>query len=207
MPGDAPRRIGIFGGTFDPPHIGHLVAAANALHALALHEVRFVVANDPWQKTAEHPVTPAADRVAMVAAAVADLPGATVCTLEIERGGPSYMADTLDELHAREPGAELFLLVGTDAALAMPTWERFRDLVASATIAVVDRPGEAGAEAPLPAWVAARVRIPLLDISSTELRRRVAEGEPLDYLVPPAVVSVIEERGLYREHPMSSGPR
>ncbi len=196
------RRIGVFGGTFDPPHIGHLVAARNAQHALGLDVVLFVVAGEPWQKVGSRVITPAADRVAMASAAAALLPGAEVCTLEVERGGPSYTVETLEALGRVHPGAELVLLVGRDAALGMPTWERFEDVCRLATVAMIDRPLADGAPAEDPPWVVHRVPIPRLDIASTELRRRVAAGEPLDFLVPPEVVSIIADRSLYRGRPL-----
>lgn len=210
MPAAGARRIGVFGGTFDPPHIGHLVAACNAVHVLDLDLVLFVVANEPWQKTGSRAVSPAEDRVAMVEAAVAGLAHASVSRIEIDRGGVSYTADTLRELAQQEPGAVLVLLVGSDAARQMPTWERFDEVVSRCEVAMIDRPAtepdargpEEAAEDEAPGWVSCRVRIPLLAISSTELRRRVRVGEPLDYLVPPAVVSVIAERDLYRERPV-----
>jgi len=197
------RRIGVFGGTFDPPHIGHLVAARNALALLELDEVLFVVANEPWQKVASRSVSPAVARCDMVAAAIADLDGASVCDVELRRGGMSYTADTLATLARDHPDAELILLVGADAARGMPTWDRLDDVLARCTVAMIDRPEAEsamfeGLDAAIPLWVQARVRIPLLAISSTELRRRVALREPLDYLVPSAVVAVIERLGLYR---------
>jgi nicotinate-nucleotide adenylyltransferase len=193
-----PPRIGVFGGTFDPPHLGHLVIAVNVRFELDLDRVLFVVANEPWQKVGDRQISPAADRLALVEAAVADVEGLEASRMEIDRGGPSFSADTLAELHATEPGAELFLVLGRDAALAVPTWERADELDPLATMVVVDRPGADGA--PLPAgfrWV--RVEAPRLEVSSTDLRARVSEGRPLDFLVPDAVVSCIERRGLYRE--------
>jgi nicotinate-nucleotide adenylyltransferase len=186
--------IGVFGGTFDPPHVGHVVVAANVRWSLGLDEVLLVVANEPWQK-AHLPVRPAADRLAMVEAAVAGVPGVSASALEIERGGPSYTADTLDELGRRHPGAALYVVVGADAAARLDTWERGGEVRDSATVVVVGRPGVAGPVPP--GWTAVAVDVPLLDVSSTDLRARVADGRPIDGLVPPAVVALIRERGLY----------
>lgn len=188
-------RIGVFGGTFDPPHVGHLVSAVNVRHALGLDQVLLVVANVPWQKAAL-PVSPAEDRMAMVEAAVDDVVGLEASRLELDRGGDSYTADTLAELHRRSPGAELFVVLGSDAAAGLDTWVRAEDVRRSATIVVVTRPG---AEAALPpdGWAHRVVEVPRLEVSSTELRARAADGRPLDWLVPPPVVRVIRERQLY----------
>jgi nicotinate-nucleotide adenylyltransferase len=191
------RRIGVFGGTFDPPHVGHLVIAVNVRHALALDVVLLVVANVPWQKVGAREVTGAADRLALVEAAVGDVAGLEVSDVEIERGGPSYTADTLAALHERQPGAELFVIVGSDAAAGLPTWERVDEVRELATIVVVERPGAPAAH-PMPGFRWCSVEAPHLEVSSTDLRARVADGRPLDYLVPDAVLDVIAERGLYR---------
>ncbi|WP_334142722.1 nicotinate-nucleotide adenylyltransferase [Rhabdothermincola sp.] len=194
------ERLGVFGGTFDPPHTGHLVAAVNVRHELGLDRVLLVVANDPWQKSADHPVTPAADRLAMVEALVRDVEGLEASPLEIERGGPSYTVDTLAQLATADPGGRRFLIMGSDAAAGLLTWDRCHELPALATLVLVDRPGVASASPPA-GWEFERVEIPRLDISSTDLRRRAAHGRPLDGLVPPAVVSCIRERRIYREQP------
>ena len=186
----------MFGGTFDPPHVGHLVLAVNVRHALQLDRVLLVVANDPWQK-AGRKVTPAADRLALVEAAVGDVDGIEASALEIERGGVSYSADTLRQLRDEDPTRELFLVLGSDAAAGLPTWERVDDVRALAEIVVVARPGAEDAESP-PGWSWAIVEAPRLDVSSTDLRARVADGRPLDYLLTPAVIDCIRERHLYR---------
>ena len=190
------RRIGVFGGTFDPPHIGHLVAAVDARQALQLDVVLLVVANVPWQKVGDRAVSGADDRLAMVRAAVADRPGLEVSDLEIRRGGPSYTADTVAHLHAAEPGAALYVILGRDAAAGFTTWERHREVADGAHLVVVDRPGPPVILSPSFHWT--RVDIPELEISSTELRERVASGRSIDYLTPSAVVRCISERGLYR---------
>ncbi len=190
-------RIGVFGGTFDPPHVGHLVTAVNVRHALALDRVLLVVANQPWQKLGSRPITPALDRLAMVEAAVGDVAGLEACALEIERGGHSYTADTLAELAARQPGAELVLVLGADAAAGLTTWERVDEVRARASLAVVERPGAGAPDIPA-GWAWRLVEVPRLEVSSTDLRDRVVDGRPLDYLLPPAVISCIRERDLYR---------
>lgn len=189
------ERLGVFGGTFDPPHVGHLVAAVNARHALALDRVLLVVANLPWQKSSR-PVTPAEDRFAMVAAAVADCDRLEASRMELERGGESYTADTLEALAAEDRERELFLIVGSDVGRALVTWERPDVVRRLATLVVVDRPS-----APEPllgaGWRVEHLAIPQLDISGSDLRRRVAAGQPLDWLVPEPVIAYIRERGLY----------
>ncbi|MCX7620516.1 MAG: nicotinate-nucleotide adenylyltransferase [Acidimicrobiales bacterium] len=193
-----PPRLGVFGGTFDPPHIGHLVAAVNARYALGLDRVLFVVANEPWQKVGARPVSPAAVRLEMVRAAVEGVEGLEPSDLEIKRGGPSYTVDTLDELASMNPGCELFLILGWDAASSINTWERAERLASLASIVVVDRPHSEPLQLPT-GWTWTHVDIPQLDISSTDLRRRVGEGRPIDFLVPPGVISCIAEHCLYRD--------
>jgi nicotinate-nucleotide adenylyltransferase len=194
----AAARIGVFGGTFDPPHVGHLVTAVNVRHALALDQVLLVVANQPWQKLGSRPISPAADRLAMVEAAVRGVDGLAACDLEIARGGHSFTADTLAELAQRHPGASLFLVLGADAATGLPTWERVEEVRARASLVVVDRPGEPPPVVP-DGWDWTHVEVPRLEVSSTDLRDRVADGRPLDYLLPGAVISCVRERHLYRE--------
>ena len=189
------ERLGVFGGTFDPVHVGHLVAASHARAVLSLDRVLLVVANLPWQK-ADRPVSPPDDRLAMVEAAVAGVPGLEASRLELDRGGVSYTADTLAELAAREAGAELYLVLGSDAAAGLPTWERVEEVRRLSRLVVVTRPGvDSG---PVPAgWPYEVVEVPRLEVSSTDLRARVVDGRPLDWLVTPPVVRAIVERGLY----------
>jgi nicotinate-nucleotide adenylyltransferase len=191
------RSIGLFGGTFDPPHVGHLVTAVNVRHALDLDVVVLMVANVPWQKQGSRYITPAEDRFAMVEAAVADVEGLEAGDLEIRRGGASYTADTLAALAGEYPGARLFTVVGDDAAANITTWERHDEVVDGSTLVVVDRPG---APVELPAgfpWV--RVEVPRLEVSSTDLRARVRDGRPLDYLVTDPVLQIIRDRRLYEQ--------
>lgn len=190
-----PERLGVFGGTFDPPHMGHLVTAVNVRHALDLDRVLLVVANLPWQKEGQRVISPSEHRFALVDLAVRGVPGLEACRLEIDRGGPSYTADTLADLHALHPGSRLFTILGADAAAAITTWERYAEVAARSTLVVVDRPGS---YASLPdgfGWV--HVEVPHLEVSSTDLRARAADGRPLDFLLPPAVIDGIRERGLY----------
>ena len=190
-------RLGLFGGTFDPPHVGHLVTAVNVRHALSLDLVILMVANVPWQKEGTRRITAADDRYAMVEAAVADVPGLVPGRVEIDLGGPSYTADTLAVLADRHPGAELFTIVGDDAAAGLPSWARYTEVVARSSLVVVDRPGE---PVELPGdidWI--RVEVPRLEVSSTDLRARFTDGRPLDYLVTEPVLDVIATRALYRE--------
>lgn len=189
-------RLGVFGGTFDPPHIGHLVTAVNVRHQLSLDRVLLVVANVPWQKTDQRCVSEASDRLAMVKAAVQGVPGLAASAIELERGGPSYSADTLRELRGAADDPELFLILGSDAAAGLPTWEQVDQVAERAKIVVVDRPGD---RSTLPSgfdWT--RVEVPRLEVSSTDLRARVVDGRPLDYLVTPPVIFCIERRRLYR---------
>ncbi|MDQ1375679.1 MAG: nicotinate-nucleotide adenylyltransferase, partial [Actinomycetota bacterium] len=183
----APKRIGVLGGTFDPVHVAHVVAAVDARHAARLDTVLFVVANVPWQKAGTRAVTPADVRYELVEAAVAGIDGLEPSHIEIDRGGESYTADTVDELAAREPGAELFVIAGIDVAHQLDTWHRVDDLRARAGLLVVTRPGSSVGGA-MPDWAGGvqTVVIPSLEISGTDIRRRVAEGRPIDGLVPPA---------------------
>ena len=192
------RRLGIFGGTFDPPHVGHLVTAVNVRHELALDKVLLVVAGRPWQKVGTRDISPAADRYAMVEAAVGSVDGLEASRLELDRPGMSYTADTLEALRGDDPDAELFVVLGSDAAAGLPSWERAGEVRSAATIVVVERPGTREAEPP-PGWSWERVEVPRLEVSSTDLRARVADGRPLDYLLTPDVIATIEARGLYRD--------
>jgi nicotinate-nucleotide adenylyltransferase len=191
----SPLRIGVFGGTFDPPHVGHLVTAVNVRHALELDRLILMVANVPWQKLGSRPITPATDRLAMVAAAVADVPHLVAGDHEIRAGGPSYTADTLAILHEEYPAAQLFTVVGDDAAAGIRSWERADEVVARSRLVVVDRPGEPVELDPGIDWI--RVEVPRLEVSSTDLRERWIDGRPLDYLVTDEVLDVVARRGLY----------
>lgn len=192
------ERIGIFGGTFDPIHVGHLIAAVNARHALDLDRVILVVANVPWQKAGIRVVTSAEERFELVTAAVGDVPGLEAGRQEIDRGGESYTAETLQDLHDTHPDAELFLVVGWDVAGELQSWERLDDLKRLATLVIVNRPG-AGRPRGLDGdgWRVEEVTVPNIEMSSTDLRARAVDGRPLDYLIPEAAVQFIRSRGLY----------
>jgi nicotinate-nucleotide adenylyltransferase len=193
-PAARPRRIGLVGGTFDPPHLGHLVVAECALVELGLDEVRLLVAGQPWMKAA---VSDAADRAALVEAAVSDAPGLVCDAREVGRPGPTYTADTLAELRDEDPDAEYFFVLGEDAAAALPEWERIADAFALATFVVVTRPGnDPPDESVLPGPVV-HLEIPQLYVSSTDLRARFARGGATRWLVPPSVDAEVRRRGLY----------
>lgn len=187
------ERIGVLGGTFDPIHVGHLVAASDARAALELDRVLLVVAGDPWQKRGQV-VASAADRLAMVEAAVADIRGLEVCSIEIDRRQASVTADTLEAL--ARPGRALYLLLGADAVANMPTWRRLDDTRDLATLVVIEREGE-HADPPGSGWSVVHLAIPRLDVSSTEVRERLGRGFPVDGLVPEPAVRIIHARGLY----------
>lgn len=196
--GPVAQRIGLFGGTFDPIHVGHLVAAVNARDALHLDRVILAVANVPWQKAGTRAVSTPEDRLALVEAAVGGVRGLEAGRLEIDRGGESYTADTVAEVRAAEPDAELFLIVGWDVAAELPTWERLEEIQKEVTLVVVNRPGSGRPHALENAgWTVAEVAVPNLEISSTDLRTRAADGRPLDYLIPEAGVRCIQARGMY----------
>jgi len=175
----------------------------NARHELKLDRVLLVVANQPWQKVGSRPLTPAVDRLALVEAAIRGVEGLESSGIEIERGGPSYTADTVAQLQAEWPGTELNLIVGADAAAGLGTWERIEEVRSKVVLVVVNRPGtmidELSSESPLDGWDVRMLEVPALEISSTELRDRVASGRPLDFLTPMPAIRVIRERGLYSE--------
>jgi nicotinate-nucleotide adenylyltransferase len=197
-PGAPPVRTGIFGGTFDPVHVGHLVAASWAREALGLDCVLLVVANEPWQKAGARRVTPAEDRFRVVAAAVEGVAGLEASRMEIDRGGPSYTADTVADLRASSPATEPYVIVGADVAAELGTWRRVEEVRDAATLVIVERAGVTPGEDP-PGWRVQRVRIPALDISSSQLRTRLAEGRSVDFLVPEAAIRCIRALDLYAD--------
>ena len=188
-------RVGLFGGTFDPPHLGHLVTAVNVRNVLKLDCVILMVANDPWQKHGIREVASAPDRLAMVQAAIAGVDGLVAGDDEITRGGPSYTADTLATLGQRYPNAQLFTIVGDDAAAKFGSWQRAREIAELSTLVVVDRPGSP--MVPPSEFVWNRVEVPRLEVSSSDLRARFSDGRPLEYLISDQVMQVIAARGLY----------
>lgn len=190
-------RTGIFGGTFDPVHAGHLAVAASVHAALALDRTLLVVANEPWQK-ADESVTPARLRYEMAAAAAVDLeiPGLAASDLELARGGPSYTVDTAEALRGEDPDGALFLVVGHDVAATLDSWHRVDDLKRLVTLVVVSRPGVTG-EVCLPEWKVRAVEVPQVDISASAIRRRMANGLPVDGLVPAAAMRILRAAGGY----------
>ena len=195
---ERPARIGIFGGTFDPPHAGHVAAARAVIEHLGLDRLLLVVANDPWQKSGRRVVSPAEDRYALTEALATAIPGAEASRLELDRGGPSYSVDTAEEILARAGGrpVELFLVVGADLVPELASWHRQEDLQRLVTLAVVSRPTVAAAAVP-PGWRAETVDGPQVPVSSSEVRALLAAGRPVDAMVPDPVIRCIRRRGLY----------
>lgn len=188
-------NVGLYGGTFDPPHLGHLVAAQDACAALSLDRVLFIPAALPPHKQ-NRPVTKAETRVEMLRAAIADNEQFEICTLELERDGPSYTADTLRELTKQMPGTHFFLLLGVDQVRDFATWREPEAVAKMATLAMLTR-GEI--QQAVPDSVAGHVvQVTRLDISSTLIRERAARGEPIRYLVADGVERIIRREGLYR---------
>ncbi len=195
-------RLGLLGGTFNPPHLGHLLCAQEAHAQLGLSRVRLLPVASPPHK--EITVDPGPQtRLELCGLAVGDDDRLGVSDLEVRRGGPSYTADTLRELHARAPEDELTFIVGGDMALSLPTWREPAAVLELATVAVAERSGAARQDIiDRLAGIGASERVrffdmPRLDVSSSEIRARVAEGRPIRYLVPDAVAAHIEQRGMY----------
>jgi nicotinate-nucleotide adenylyltransferase len=198
---DALMRVGIMGGTFDPIHHGHLVAASEVADRFSLDEVVFVPTGMPWQKT-EAAVSPPEDRYLMTVIATASNPRFHVSRVDIEREGPTYTVDTLRDLR-KLYGAktELFFITGADALAKILSWKDVEELFSLAHFVGVTRPGFELSDAHLPADTVSLVQVPAMAISSTNCRRRVAEGKPVWYLVPDGVVQYIAKRHLYRNAP------
>ncbi|GHJ45428.1 putative nicotinate-nucleotide adenylyltransferase [Catellatospora sp. TT07R-123] len=191
-------RIGIMGGTFDPIHHGHLVAASEVADRYALDEVVFVPTGQPWQKSG-NPVTAAEDRYLMTVIATASNPRFSVSRADIDRGGDTYTVDTLRELRGQYgEKTELFFITGADALSKILSWKDANQLFELAHFVGVTRPGFDLTDAHLPADVVSLVQVPAMAISSTDCRRRVAAGQPVWYLVPDGVVQYITKRRLYR---------
>lgn len=192
------RRVGIMGGTFDPIHHGHLVAASEVADRFGLDEVVFVPTGQPWQK-AEEAVTPAEDRYLMTVIATASNPRFQVSRVDIDRGGPTYTVDTLRDLHAEYgPKAQLFFITGADALERILSWKDLDEALELAHFIGVTRPGFELTDKHLPADSVSLVQVPAMAISSTDCRARVARGEPVWYLVPDGVVQYIAKRRLYQ---------
>ncbi|MGC4895210.1 nicotinate-nucleotide adenylyltransferase [Micromonospora sp. DT31] len=192
------RRIGIMGGTFDPIHHGHLVAASEVADRFGLDEVVFVPTGQPWQK-ADETVSPAEDRYLMTVIATASNPRFQVSRVDIDRGGPTYTVDTLRDLHAEYgPKAHLFFITGADALERILSWKDLDEVLELAHFIGVTRPGFDLTDQHLPADTVSLVQVPAMAISSTDCRARVSRGEPVWYLVPDGVVQYIAKRRLYR---------
>ena len=185
------------GGTFDPVHHGHLVAASEVAGLFGLDEVVFVPTGQPWQKS-EREVSPAEDRYLMTVIATASNPRFSVSRVDVDRQGPTYTIDTLTDLHRQHPDAELFFITGADALAQILSWRDSDRFLRLAHFVGVTRPGFTLADGHLPEGAVSLVEIPALAISSTDCRDRVARGMPVWYLVPDGVVQYIEKRGLYR---------
>jgi nicotinate-nucleotide adenylyltransferase len=187
------------GGTFDPIHHGHLVAASEVAGLFGLDEVVFVPTGEPWQKSGRQ-VSRAEDRYLMTVIATASNPRFSVSRVDIDRGGPTYTIDTLTDLQDQRPDAELFFITGADALSQILSWRDSERCFELAHFIGVTRPGFTLGDAHLPEGVVSLVEVPALAISSTDCRDRVVRGMPVWYLVPDGVVQYIEKRGLYREN-------
>jgi nicotinate-nucleotide adenylyltransferase len=185
--------IGLFGGSFDPVHHGHLIVGQVAREQLGLEVLRFVPAREQPFKRGRHHTSPE-HRAAMLSLAVSSTPGFAVESAELRRPVPSYTVDTLQELLAREPGAEFILLLGADAAAELPAWHQAHRLPELARVVVFARPGTA---VPASTWVSAKIEVPTIEISATEIRNRVRQGRSVRYWVPDSVAEYISAHQLY----------
>jgi nicotinate-nucleotide adenylyltransferase len=193
------RRIGVFGGTFDPPHLGHLVAASEAAFRCALDEVVFVPTGDPWQKN-HLEVTDAAARLAMTRLAVESDPLFRESTCDIEREGATYAVDTVADVRAEyDEDVELYFIIGADSLENLHTWHRVEELCKAVKFIALNRPGHSRREVDTSFGAQVEfIDMPAVDVSSTECRQRVRDGQPIRYLVPDAVEAYVREHGLYR---------
>ncbi|WP_433174489.1 nicotinate-nucleotide adenylyltransferase [Actinoallomurus sp. CA-150999] len=193
------RRLGIMGGTFDPIHHGHLIAASEVAHLFRLDEVIFVPTGQPWMKEGRK-TSAAEDRYLMTVIATASNPRFSVSRVDIERPGLTYTIDTLREMREiHGPDVELYFITGADALAQMLTWRDTDELFRLAHFIGCTRPGHHLADPGLPEGGVSLVEVPALAISSTECRERVRAGEPVWYLVPDGIVQYINKRGLYRD--------
>ncbi|MGH7460552.1 MAG: nicotinate-nucleotide adenylyltransferase [Longimicrobiales bacterium] len=189
-------KTGILGGTFDPPHIGHLIAGQDACTELALDRVLFVPAAQPPHKLGQ-PITASDVRLEMLQAALQNAPRFEISCLELEREGPSYTVDTLRTLREQDPGQELYLLLGADQVMTLPSWHEPQQIARLARVIALSRSGQQ----PLPGTGPvphSQVQVTRIDVSAREIRQRVAQKKPIRFLVPAAVEAIIYERGLYR---------
>ncbi|HET9141204.1 nicotinate-nucleotide adenylyltransferase [Actinophytocola sp.] len=192
----ASKRVGIMGGTFDPVHHGHLVAASEVQSRFQLDEVIFVPTGQPWQKS-HQTVSPPEDRYLMTVIATASNPRFSVSRVDIDRVGTTYTIDTLRDLRGGYPDADLFFITGADALEQILTWREADELFGLAHFVGVTRPGYDLNDHHLPRGAVSLIEVPAMAISSTACRDRVAAGEPVWYLVPDGVVQYISKRGLY----------
>lgn len=190
-------RVGVMGGTFDPIHHGHLVAASEVQHRLGLDKVVFVPTGQPWQKAGQT-VSDPEDRYLMAVIATAANPVFEVSRVDIDRPGPTYTVDTLTDLAEQYAGADLFFITGADALAKILSWKDVDQLWPLAHFVGVTRPGHALSDSGLPEDQVTLLEVPALAISSTECRERVAQGQPAWYLVPDGVVQYISKHNLYR---------
>ncbi|HEX7461104.1 MAG TPA: nicotinate-nucleotide adenylyltransferase [Dermatophilaceae bacterium] len=195
------RRVGVMGGTFDPIHHGHLVAASEVQSLYHLDEVVFVPTGEPWQKDS-FLVSPAEHRYLMTVIATASNPRFTVSRVDLDRPGPTYTIDTLRDLHAQRPGAELYFITGADALAQILSWKDIDELWGLAHFIGVTRPGHVLSDSGLPEDRVSLQEIPAMAISSSDCRSRVLVGEPVWYLVPDGVAQYIAKHGLYRPDPV-----
>jgi len=190
-------RIGLFGGTFDPPHNAHVALAYAALDELKLDEVRWIPAGQPWQKS--RTISEARHREAMVRAAIAGERCFVLDRIELDHDGPSYTLETVTTLGQRQPGAQWYLIIGADQYAGLHTWRGWQELLGRVTLAVANRPGVMPPVSADVMRVPHRVvPLPMLDISATDIRSRVARDLPIDSLVPSEVARYIDRHGLYR---------
>jgi nicotinate-nucleotide adenylyltransferase len=199
-------RVGVMGGTFDPIHHGHLVAASEVQTLFDLDEVVFVPTGEPWQKDAAS-VSPAEDRYLMTVIATASNPRFTVSRVDIDRQGPTYTIDTLRDLRAQRPDAELFFITGADALAQILSWKDVDELWKLARFIGVTRPGHELTDRGLPVNHVTLQEVPAMAISSTDCRERVGAGHPIWYLVPDGVVQYIAKYHLYRASTLAASAR
>jgi nicotinate-nucleotide adenylyltransferase len=193
-------RVGVMGGTFDPVHLGHLVAASEVAHRFDLDRVLFVPTGRPWQK--EHRrVSAPEERYLMTVIATAADPRFDVLRIDIDRPGPTYTVDTLRDLTALLPGRDLFFITGADALAQILTWRDHAEVLRLAHLVGVTRPGHDLVDPGLPEGAVSLVEVPALAISSSDVRARVRRGAPIRYLVPSGVETHIAKRGLYQDAP------